>query len=94
MRAAFEHEPRTARRAAAAIARAILAGARDRSRERHLRSLHDQQQRDAPLTRARPARRGRSSEALAARAAKAKAAAAAKDASKPRAGLDGADVAP
>ena len=82
--AGFEADRVAVRRASRAIALAILRGARDRSRDPRLRSLHDQQRRIDPLTNPRPSRPGRSSQALVAAATKAKAAAAAK-AAKPAA---------
>jgi len=56
------------RRAALAIAQAILDGARDRGTGPVVRSVIDQQRRTGPLTRLRPSRPGRSPQAVAARA--------------------------
>ncbi|MGZ5165732.1 MAG: hypothetical protein ACXWJH_04285 [Hyphomicrobium sp.] len=56
------------RRAARAIAQAILDGARDRGTGPFLRSAIDQQRRTDPLTRLRPSRPGRTPQAVAARA--------------------------
>ena len=56
------------RRAARAIAQAILDGARDRGTDPLLRSAIDQQRRTEPLTRLRPSRQGRTPQAVAARA--------------------------
>jgi hypothetical protein len=58
-------------------------GARDRRLERATRALHDQQQRTEPLTRPRPSRRGRSSQARVAAGLKARRAAAAKPSATP-----------
>lgn len=78
VRAAFDGDRGSVRRAASAIAVAILHGARDRSREPPLRTLHDQQRRTCSLTKPRVSRHGRSSQALIATAAKASAIAAEK----------------
>jgi hypothetical protein len=61
------------RRAAGALAEAILDGARDRGAGPLVRSLIDQQRRSEPLRHTRPRRPGRSSQALVARARSAKA---------------------
>lgn len=55
------------RRAALALADAVLDGARDRSADPALRSLLDQQRRTEPLQRTRRRRPGRTSQATAAR---------------------------
>ena len=54
----YGYEGRTGeiRAQARLIASAILQGARDRSREPHLRTLRDQQRRSAPLHKKRPTR--------------------------------------
>ncbi len=78
VRAGFEGASAAARRASVAIAVAILRGARDRRRDRGPRTLHDQQQRTEPLTRPRPSRPGRSSQARVAAGIKARRAAAVK----------------
>lgn len=56
------------RRAALAIAQAVLDGARDRGTGPMVRSVIDQQRRTDPLTRLRPSRPGRTPQAVAARA--------------------------
>jgi hypothetical protein len=57
--AAGRGEHRAVRPLAEKIVDAILDGARDRGREKNLRSVLDQQQRTRPLTRARPRRKAR-----------------------------------
>jgi hypothetical protein len=55
------------RRAARALADAVLDGARDRGTGPLVRSLIDQQRRSEPLRRTRPRRPGRTAQALAAK---------------------------
>lgn len=52
-------EHRAVRPLAVKLVDAILDGARDRSRDKNLRPVLDQQQRTTPLTRARPRRTAR-----------------------------------
>jgi hypothetical protein len=56
VRAGFEENPFLARSCALTIADAILFGARDRSRDKLLRTLYDQQRSVDSLQAARPAR--------------------------------------
>ena len=56
VRAGFEENPLLARSCALTIAEAILFGARDRSRDKFLRTLYDQQRSVDSLQAARPAR--------------------------------------
>jgi len=58
VRSGYLGEPAAARAAATRVATGILRGARDRSRDPHIRPVLDQQQRTEPLTRVRkrPAR--------------------------------------
>ncbi len=67
MRAVATGNTDTARRAALAIAHAVLDGAKDRGAGPFIPSLLDQQRRDAPMDRLRERRPGRTSQALAAR---------------------------
>jgi hypothetical protein len=53
VRAVYVHDETGARRASRQIARGILRGARDRSRQRYPRALPSLQQRTEPLTRMR-----------------------------------------
>lgn len=55
-RAGFERDRKTVLLSALLIADGILFGARDRSRDKHLRPLYDQQQRSDSLHKPRPAR--------------------------------------
>jgi hypothetical protein len=57
VRYGYEGHTDSARAEARLISSAILSGARDRSRDPHLRTLRDQQRRAAPLQRKRPARK-------------------------------------
>lgn len=57
VRYGYEGQAREARAEASLIASAILHGARDRSRDPHLRTLRDQQRRSAPLHKKRPTRK-------------------------------------
>ena len=59
VRAAAEANSIGAREASHSVARHILRGARDRSRDRHLRPLLDHQRRTGSLSQPRPARRRR-----------------------------------
>jgi hypothetical protein len=69
----YEGDRTRVRRAACALAEAILDGARDRGVGPLVRSLIDQQRRSEPLRHTRPRRPGRSSQALVSRARRAKA---------------------
>jgi hypothetical protein len=74
VRAGFEGDTARAASCALTIAEAILFGARDRSRDKILRSLYDQQRRVDALRQPRPARPRPNKPAPAARAPRAKAA--------------------
>lgn len=67
VRAHYQGDHLGIRRSTRALASGILRGARDRSRDRPLRTLHDQQSRTEPLRRLRPSRPGRGPAAVAAR---------------------------
>lgn len=67
VRAAGRDDRHLRRRAALAIADAVLDGARDRGKGKFLRTLIDQQQRSASLNKLRPSRPGRTPQAVARR---------------------------
>jgi hypothetical protein len=64
---AYDGDRPRVRRAARALAEAVLDGARDRGAGPLVRSLIDQQRRSEPLCHTRPRRQGRTSQALVAR---------------------------
>lgn len=66
-RAILDGDRRAVRRAAHAIATAVLKGARDRGGGKHVRTAIDQQRRSESLTRLRESRKGRGPQAVAAR---------------------------
>ena len=70
---AYDGDRLRVRRAARALAEAVLDGARDRGTGPLVRSLIDQQRRSEPLLHTRPRRLGRTSQALVARARQKKA---------------------